>query len=67
MVNDFGKAPTIVGLHEPLYFEKHFIEDVVTQLRDKAVLVSVGWDEFSTAEKFAYEVLSENGWFGDER
>jgi len=66
MVNDFGKPPVVVGLHEPLFFDKYFIERVVSSLKKKAFMVKVEVDEFSPAEQFAYLVLKDNGWFPKE-
>lgn len=62
MVNDFGKAPTIVGLHESVFFDKEFIEQVLADLKRKALFVKLEMDEFTAAEKLAYEVLKENGY-----
>ena len=52
-----------VGLHFiPLYFTQTCVEEVVESLKRKALLVHVGLDEFTPAEKLAYHILKDNKW-----
>lgn len=53
----------VVGLHYGSVFAYwSFVEQVNKELLAKAIIVYAGLDEFTAAEKLAYDILKANGY-----
>lgn len=51
----------VVGLHyAPVFAKWSFVEQVHKELLSKAISVYAGLDEFTAAEKLAYDILKAN-------
>lgn len=51
--------PTAINIGDHWYHTSS-IEEVVVEIQQKAHLVAAGLDEFTAAEKFAYDVIKGN-------
>ena len=51
----------LVTLATPVRFESEVIEEVEAELKIKVAMVRAGVEEFTMLDKFAYQVLKENG------
>lgn len=49
-----------------VYFYKSFVEELVEHLTLKAAMASSGLDSVSVADRFAFSVLQNKGYFPEE-